>query len=72
VDFGAGLDKFMFASRFKWFSRNVVAVVVVDNHDAFKAFAPQGDRKLALLVADSLTRDLDVLLVYPIGLDDWK
>jgi hypothetical protein len=44
----------------------VIAVIVVDNHYVLVAFAG-GDRETAGLVTENLTRDLDGLLVDPIG-----
>ena len=53
VQLGVGSHKFVFTAGFEGLGQNVIAVVVVDDHDVLVAFAG-GDRETARLVAEYL------------------
>jgi hypothetical protein len=53
VQLGVCLHKFVFTVGFEGLGQNVIAVVVIDNHDVLVAFAG-GDRETDRLVAEYL------------------
>jgi hypothetical protein len=67
VQFGVGPNCFVLAAGLEWLGENVVAVVVVDNHDVFVSIA-RGDGETARLIAKTFAGDFHSLLEDPIDL----